>query len=87
MAKTKEAKPIGEVIHFFSKINVAVVKFSKPFTVGQKVHFKGHSTDFEQVIDSMQIDYKPVEKVKAKEEAAMKVDDKVREGDGLFVEE
>ncbi|MFA6136242.1 MAG: translation elongation factor-like protein [Candidatus Paceibacterota bacterium] len=85
--KEKKEKKVGEVIHYYSKITVAVIKFSVPVEVGDTIHFKGHTTDFSQKIDSIQIDYKPVEKVKAKQEAAMKVDDHVREGDVIYLAE
>ena len=47
---------IGHIAHFFPKINVAVLDLIFPLNVGDRVLFKGPSTDFEQVVESMQID-------------------------------
>lgn len=83
----KKPTPVGEVIHVFSKIGVAVIKFSKPVADGDKIHVVGHSDDFTQTVESMQIDHKSVKKVKKGEEAGMKMDGKVHEGDKVFLEE
>lgn len=84
-----EKKPVqvGEVTHVYSKIGVAIVKFSKVVSVGEMLHFKGHGDDFSQVIDSMQINHQQVEKVKKGDEAGIKVGDKVHEGDLVYLEE
>lgn len=83
----KKEQQIGEVTHVFSKISVAVIKFSKPVSVGDKIHIKGHSDDFSQTIESMQIDHEQVQKAKKGEEAGMKVEGKVHEGDKVYLEE
>jgi len=83
MNDTKQ-KPIGEVTHFFGGIGVAVVKCSASVAVGDKVEFKGATTDFSETISSMQLDHQPVEKAKKGQEIAIKVGKKVREGDTVF---
>jgi hypothetical protein len=77
-------KPIGKVIHFFDKIKVAVIKFSKEIKEGRIVRFKGTHTDFSQELDSMQIDHKAVKTVKKGQEAGIMVSEKVREGDEVY---
>ncbi len=77
-------KEVGEITHYFSHINVAVVKLSDTLNTGDKVRIKGHTTDFEQVIDSMQVDHAKVEKAEKGKEIGMKVKERVREGDKLF---
>ena len=54
---------IGHITHFFSKINVAVVELMLPLSVGDRILVKGPSTDFEQIVESMQIDGKPFPRV------------------------
>jgi hypothetical protein len=49
MPKDKE-KQVGTVFDFFSKINVAAIKLSSKLTVGDKIHIKGHTTDFTQEV-------------------------------------
>lgn len=77
----KKEKPIGEVVHYFDKIGVAVIKFSSNISVGDKVRIAGgENTDFEQEIDSLEVDHEKIKKAKKGNEAGMKVRDKVREG-------
>jgi len=79
-----DKKPVGKVIHYYDKIGVAVVRFEKPVRVGDTIQFKGANTDFNQEIASMQVDHKNIDSVKKGEEAGMKVDSRVREGDMVF---
>lgn len=84
MAKDSEPKPIGVVTHYYGHLEVAIVKFAKQVEVGTKVKFKGATTDFEEKIDSMQYDHKPIESAKKGQEVGIKVKGKVREGDEVF---
>lgn len=83
-AKEKKAKPIGVVTHYYGGLEVAIVKFNKTVEKGAAVAFKGHTTDFEQTVDSMQYDHKAVDAAKKGQEVGIKVKDKVREGDEVF---
>ena len=60
-----DGEQVGEVIHFYGKINVAVLRCDKPLKVGDKIHFLGRHTDFEQEVMSMQVEHQPVEEVAA----------------------
>lgn len=86
MAEKKE-KPIGAVTHYYGHLGVAIVKFSKAVKVGDKVHFRGATTDFNETINSMQYDHKPIEAAKKGQEVGIKVGDKVREGDEVYASE
>lgn len=79
-----EPKPIGVVTHFYSNLGVAIVKFTKAVPVGTKVKFKGATTDFEETVQSMQYDHKPIESAKKGQEVGIKVVSKVREGDEVY---
>jgi len=81
---SKEPKPIGEVTHYYSGLGVAIVKFNKAVKKGIKVSFKGATTDFEQILDSIQYNHKDIEAVKKGQEVGVKVKDKVREGDKVY---
>ncbi|MBI4094746.1 MAG: hypothetical protein HY435_00950 [Candidatus Liptonbacteria bacterium] len=83
--KSGEPKPIGVVTHFYSNLGVAIVKFTKAISQGASIRFKGATTDFTHTISSMQFDHKPIEKAKKGEEVGIKVGDKVREGDEVFL--
>ena len=84
MAKTQEPKPIGAVTHFYGHLGVAIVKFSKPVKVGDKVRFKGATSDLEETIQSIQYDHKPIDSAKKGQEVGIKVGGKVREGDLVY---
>lgn len=83
MAKAKE-KPIGKITHYYSKLGVGIIELSGALKVGEKIKIVGHSTDFDQTVDSIQIDHKEVEEAKKGDVVGMKVNDKVREGDEVY---
>jgi putative protease len=75
---------IGKVTHYFSRMRVAVLELSGDLNVGDSIHILGHTTDFEQVVLSMEIDHKSVQGVGLGDEVAMKVINKVRKGDTVY---
>ena len=77
-------KEIGKVTHYFDKIRVAIVDLSDELKVGEKVHFKGHTTDFEETADSIQIEKVDVETTKKGDVIGLKVTEEAREGDKVF---
>lgn len=84
MEKDTHKKLIGKVTHYYDKAGVAIVKLSSPVAVGDEVHFCGSKTDFEQAIDSMQVEHEDIKKAKKGDEVGVKVNDKVREGDEVY---
>ena len=80
----EKRKLIGEVTHYYGHLEVAAVKFNKTIDVGEKVHFKGATTDFEQALDSIQFDHKELKEAKKGKEVGVKVKDKVRAGDEVY---
>lgn len=83
--KEKAEKLMGEVTHFFGGIEVAIVKCKTPIAVGDTLHFKGATTDFALTVKSMQYDHKAIEKSKKGQEVGIKIDEKVREGDEVYL--
>jgi hypothetical protein len=77
----KKEKVLGMVDHFFGNISVAAIKVKSPIKVGDVIHIKGHTTDFTQKIDSMQIEHQSVLKAKKGDDIGIKVKEKVREHD------
>ena len=71
---------IGKVVHYYDKIGVAVVKLDKKLKVGDKVKFSHGEDSFEQTVESMQLDHKPINEGAAKDEVAIKVDQMVKVG-------
>ncbi|MBI2013081.1 MAG: translation elongation factor-like protein [Candidatus Colwellbacteria bacterium] len=76
-----EEKEIGEVTHYYSHLGVAIVKFNRKVKVGDKIHLKGHTSDFTETISHMQYDHKDIEEAKPGQEVGIKVSEKVRQGD------
>jgi len=76
---------IGHVSHYFDHISVAAVEITGgTVEVGDTLHFKGNTTDFETKVDSMQIEHESVQKVKAGDSIGIKVAEKVRIHDKVF---
>ncbi|HOO39846.1 MAG TPA: hypothetical protein PK425_04525 [Syntrophales bacterium] len=76
---------IGEVVKFFSKPSVAAIKITDgELTVGETVKFTGHTTDFSETVESMEVNNKKIEKAVAGDLIGLKVKDRVREGDEVF---
>ena len=83
--KAPKEKKIGEVAHYFGKIMVAAIRMKSEMKVGDTIHIKGHTTDFEQMVDSIQIEHQSVPKAKKGDDIGIKVKDHVREGDEVFI--
>lgn len=75
---------IGKLTHYFAKIGVAVVELVKSLNVGDTIRIKGATTDFKQLVDSMQIEHKPVKKAKKGEAVGLKVKGKVRGNETVY---
>ncbi len=79
-----EMKEVGKVAHFFSKIKVAVIDLNAPISVGDKIRIMGPTTDFEQTVESMQIEHENVETAKAGQSIGLRVKEYVREKDIVY---
>lgn len=80
-----EEKLIGEVAHYFGHISVAAIKLKGELKVGDMIHIKGHTTDLEQPVESIQIEHNSVQKAKKGDDVGIKVKDHVRVGDEVYV--
>jgi translation initiation factor IF-2 len=77
-------KKLGEVTHYWRKIGVAGIKVTGTLSVGDTIRIRGTTTDFEQTVDSMQIEYQDIEAAKRGQEVGLKVKEKVRRGDTVY---
>lgn len=76
---------VGRVVKFFSKPSVAAVEItSGVLRVGDSIRIKGHTTDLEETVDSMQIEKESIEEAAPGFLVGIKVKDRVREGDKVF---
>jgi hypothetical protein len=76
---------IGKVTHYFSKIGVAAIEVTHDtLRVGDVIHIKGHTSDFTQKIDSMQVDNKSVAEATVGQSIGLRVKDHARQHDQVF---
>lgn len=73
-------KKIGRVTHFYGNIGVAIVELSGKLSIGDRVKFSHGEHEFEQTIESMQMEHKDVDSAKKGDVVGVKVDEKVSEG-------
>jgi translation elongation factor EF-1alpha len=75
---------VGVVNDYFAKIGVAGIDLEGSLRVGDTIHIKGHTTDLEQAVDSMQIEHEQVEEAKRGDSIGIKVKDRCRGGDVVY---
>ena len=75
---------IGNVTDFFARPVVAGIELTAALKLGDKLHIKGHTTDLEFTVDSMQINNVNVEQAKAGDLIGIKVSERVRRGDTVY---
>lgn len=80
-----EEKEIGRVEHFFSKIQVVAIKItSDELKIGDIIRIKGNTTDFTHIVDSMQVNYQPVQFAKTGDSIGIKVKGQCRDNDIVY---
>jgi translation elongation factor EF-1alpha len=79
-----EEVEIGRVNDYFAKISVAGIDLTGPLKVGDRIRIKGHTTDLEEVVESIQVEHESVEEAKAGDKIGVKVADRVRGGDHVY---
>ncbi|MFC2163179.1 EF-Tu/IF-2/RF-3 family GTPase [Candidatus Altiarchaeota archaeon] len=78
-------KKVGQVFSYYPKAEVAAVRMTDGILrKGDKIHILGHTTDFTQNIDSMQIQAEERDEVRSGEEVGLKVHERVRPNDGVY---
>jgi putative protease len=76
---------IGKVTHYFSKAGVAAIQIVQDtLRVGDTIHVKGHTSDFTQKIDSMQIDNQQVLEATPGQSIGIRAKDHAREHDLVY---
>ena len=80
----EEVVQVGHISHFFPKISVAIVELEAPMAVGDRILIKGPSTDFEQVVDSMQIEHQNIQRAEPGQSIGLKTAQHVKEKDMVY---
>jgi len=76
-------KKVGKVAHYYDQIGVAVIEVLAPIKIGDKIKFRGHE-EFEQEIESMQIEHEAIKVAKKGQEVGLKVNQPVKKGDEVY---
>lgn len=85
MANEEKLEEIGTVTGFFAKVNAAIVDISSgSLRVGETVRIKGHTTDFKQVVESMQIEHQPIQEATKGQTIGLKIKERVRRHDTVY---
>ena len=79
-----DEKLIGKITHYYNNIGVGIVELTETLKVGDAIQIKGKSTDFEQPVDSIQIEHKSVDSAGKGDVIGIKVKQKVKEGDEVY---
>ena len=76
--------PVGTVTHYFGKVQVGIVSLTANIAIGDTLQFRGHGSDFEQAVTSMQIEHAAVETASAGTEVGIRVGQRVRTGTEVY---
>ena len=80
----EEVVQVGHITHFFPKISVAIVELTAALAVGDQILVKGPTTDFEQAVDSIQIEHQNVPRAESGQSVGLKTAQHVKERDVVY---
>ncbi|HEX7456377.1 MAG TPA: hypothetical protein VF303_02835 [Candidatus Nanoarchaeia archaeon] len=75
---------VGTITHFYDKISVGVIELTGNLKVGDKIHIQGAHDDFEQEVESMQLEHENIQSAKKGQAIAIKVGQPVHDNDKVF---
>ena len=83
---TAAEQRIGVVTHYYSHLSVVGLKLEPGTTlrVGDQIHIRGHTTDFTQKVESLEVDHAPVSEVGPDDDFGLKVVEHAREHDTVY---
>ena len=81
---TPSMEVIGRVEAFFAKPSVAIVALSATLRGGELIYLKGHTTDFQQAVESMEVDHQPIREAQAGQTVGQKVAQRCRPHDVVY---
>jgi putative protease len=79
-----QEKEIGKITHYYGHLSVGIIELSDVLKVGDNIHVKGHTSDFGQTVDSMQIEHANVSEAKAGDVIGVRVLQKVHPHDKVY---
>ena len=79
-----EEKEIGKVTHYYGNLSVGIIELTDALKLGETIHIKGHTSDFTQNVESMQVEHANVSEAKSGDVIGIKVTQKVHVGDKVL---
>jgi len=79
-----QEKEIGKITHYYSHLSVGIIELTDALKLGENIHIKGHSSDFTQGIDSMQVEHANVPEAKTGDVIGIKLLQKVHPHDKVY---
>lgn len=79
-----QEKEVGKVTHYYDRLSVGIIELTDSLKLGDSIHIKGHSEDFTQAIDSIQIEHASVPEAKSGDIIGIKVGQKVHPHDKVY---
>ncbi len=80
-------KKIGKITHYYGNIGVAIIELSGKLSNGDRIKIEHGGEEFEQAVESMQMEHKDIDSAKKGDIIGIKVGQKVHEGDEVFLTE
>jgi translation elongation factor EF-1alpha len=75
---------IGKITHYYTHLGVAAVELTGELKLGDTIRILGHTTEFEQVVRSMQLEHEDIAVGQAGQSIGLEVAERVRRGDKVF---
>ncbi|MBK9927403.1 MAG: hypothetical protein IPP66_19205 [Anaerolineales bacterium] len=75
---------IGKVIHYYTRIGVAVLQLKENLKLGDRIHILGHTSNFTQRVTSLEVEHQPLVWVKPGDSVAIKVYEPARKHDAVY---
>jgi len=77
-------KKVGKVTHYYDKIGVAVVDLEDTLKVGDKIKISDDDVEFEQVVESMQVEHEGIDEAEGGQAIGLKVKEEVKAGASVY---
>ena len=77
-------QPIGTITHLYSHLGVGIIALTAPLKVGDTIKVKGHTTDFTQKVDSLQLNHQDIKEAKSGDEVGLKTTEQIKDGAEVF---
>ncbi|MBI1820388.1 MAG: hypothetical protein HY036_03430 [Nitrospirae bacterium] len=77
---------VGKITHYYSHIGIGIVELGQQgkLRIGDALHIKGHTTDFEQVVNTMQIEHENIQEAGPGQTIGLQVREMVRVNDRVY---